>query len=85
LPFEALYGYNPRTLLTLAAQTGIPKASVFMHQLKSQIEGATDALLEAQLCQAEAHTGLTVSLKAGNLVLLSSKDLHPAYPTELTP
>eukprot|EP00961_Rhodomonas_salina_P296497 3936405-Rhodomonas_salina.1 len=84
-PFEALYGYNPRTPLTLAAQTAIPGASTFMHRIRSQIEAATDAILEAQLKQAEGHSARTISFRVGDKALLSTRDLNLAYPTKLTP
>eukprot|EP00961_Rhodomonas_salina_P114268 1537515-Rhodomonas_salina.1 len=56
-----------------------------MQRLKSQIQGATDALLEAQLKQAEAHSSRTMTLKPGDQALVSTKELCLAYPTKLTP
>eukprot|EP00961_Rhodomonas_salina_P257931 3485922-Rhodomonas_salina.1 len=56
-----------------------------MQRLRSQIQGATDALLEAQLKQAEAHSSRTMTLKPGDQALVSTKHLNLTYPTKLTP
>ena len=53
-PFEFLYGYNPRTPLTIGTQTSISTASIFMQRLTSRIEAARYHLLQTQLKQAEA-------------------------------
>eukprot|EP00961_Rhodomonas_salina_P233950 3161486-Rhodomonas_salina.3 len=83
LPFEALYGFNPSTPLTIATQTAITKASTFMQCLRSQIQGTTDALLKAQLKQAELRSSWT--LKPGDYALVSTGHLNLAYLTKLMP
>mmetsp|Transcript_71211 Transcript_71211/g.148592 ORF Transcript_71211/g.148592 Transcript_71211/m.148592 type:complete len:951 (+) Transcript_71211:1853-4705(+) len=86
-PFEALYGYNPRSPLTLAAQSAIPAASEFMQKLKSKIDAARDAILATQLKQAETANKSRSSTpwKVGEYAALSTQHLNLAYPTKFTP
>ena len=55
-PFEALYGFNPHTPLTLDAHHHLPdsKASKYLNVLRSRIDAARNHLLQHQLSQAEA-------------------------------
>eukprot|EP00961_Rhodomonas_salina_P204242 2756008-Rhodomonas_salina.1 len=58
-----------------------------MQLLQTKIEGAHDAIAEAQLRQAKAAIELRseANYKVGDYALLSTADLSLAYPTKFTP
>lgn len=57
-PFEALYGFNPRSPLALDAHSFLTpsKSSQYLQVLLSRVEAARDHLLQTQLKQAAALT-----------------------------
>eukprot|EP00961_Rhodomonas_salina_P224095 3030175-Rhodomonas_salina.1 len=84
-PFEFLYCFNPRTPLTLTAQSALPEASEFMQKLQSKIDAARNAIAQAQLWQAEEAIELCSTPEYQDYALLSTRDLALAYPTKFTP
>lgn len=86
-PFEYLYGFNPRTPLTLNIQQTASEASKFMQKLVSRIRSAHDHFRNAQLKQAELldRRRVQADLRVGDYALLSTKDLSLSAPTKFTP
>lgn len=86
-PFEYLYGFNPRTPLTLNIQQTASEASKFMQRLVSRIQSAHDHFRQVQLRQAEQldRKRVPAGLAVGDYALLSTKDLSLSSPTNFTP
>ncbi len=88
-PFEALYGFNPRSPLTLDAHTFLTPSpsSHYLEAIRSRVEAARDHLLRTQLAQAEALNKHRSShaYAEGQQVWLSTQNLDLPYPTKFKP
>lgn len=88
-PFEALYGFNPRSPLTLDAHTYLSpsKSSHYLEVIRSRIDAARDHLLQTQLTQAAALNKRRHphAYAAGQQVWLSIEHLNLSYPKKFKP
>ena len=88
-PFEALYGFNPRSPLTLDAHTYLTpsKSSQYLEVIRSRVSAARDHLLQHQLKQAEAlnRTRTSHTYAVGQQVWLSTENLELPYPKKFKP
>lgn len=88
-PFEALYGFNPRSPLTLDAHTHLntSKSAKYLEVIRSRVAAASDHIIQIQIKHAEALNKKCThhSYAAGQQVWLSTTNLNLPYPKKFKP
>ncbi len=88
-PFEALYGFNPRSPQTLDAHTHLSpsQSSHYLNVIRARVDAARDHLYNSQIKLADALNKhrTPASHAVGDQVWLSTENLTLPYPTKFTP
>eukprot|EP00961_Rhodomonas_salina_P305702 3942004-Rhodomonas_salina.3 len=88
-PYEALYGFNPCSPLTLDAHSYLTpsKASQYLEVIRSRIDAARDHLIQTQIRHAEALNKHRTqhNFTVGQQVWLSTTNLDLPYPKKFKP
>jgi hypothetical protein len=88
-PFEALYGFNPRSPVTLdvSSHLSTSKSAQFLEVLRARVDAAREHLLQTQISQSIALNKhcRPHNFKVGDQVWLSTANLDLPYPKKFKP